>query len=233
MVNLRTTAATNLPNLSNLRRNIRRQQQEQNVLANPPKKEDVPVLPHEYQMTGTGKRFLFFDIGVGDVNRMFIFATNDGIDMLANSSQWFGDGTFKLWPQIFSQIYTIDALVNHEVLPCVFGLLPSKAEIVYEQFFTTVCNAIRNSNCNDPDGFLVDFETAAINAIRNVLLQTNISGCFFHLLSNLWKHIQRAGLQERYMNDPEFGLQLRMIAALAFVPPQDVVNSFDELCVAI
>ena len=33
------------------------------------------------------------------------------------------------------------------------------------------------------------------------------------------------------MNDPQFGLQLRMIAALAFLPSQDVVNSFDELCV--
>ena len=217
MVNLRTTAATNLPNLSNLRRNIRRQQQEQNVLANPPKKEDVPVLPHEYQMTGTGKRFLFFDTGVGDVNRMFIFATNDGIDMLANSSQRFGNGTFKLCPQIFSQIYSIHALVNHDVLPCDFAFLPSKAEIVYEQFFTMVCNAVRNNNGNDPDGSLVDFETAAINAIRNVLPETDVSGCFFHLSSNLWKYIQRAGLQELFMNNPEFGLQLRMIAALAFV----------------
>ena len=170
-------------------------------------------------MTRTGERILLFDIGVGDINRMFRFATNDGIDMLADSSQWFGNGTFQLCPQIFSRIYTVHALVNHEVLPCVFTLLPSKAEIVYEQFFTTVCNAIRNNNCNDPDGFLINFETAAINAIRNVLLQTIIVGCFFHLLSNLWKHIQRAGLQERYMNDPEFGLQLRMIAALAFVPP--------------
>ena len=35
------------------------------------------------------------------------------------------------------------------------------------------------------------------------------------------------------MNEPEFGLQLRMITALAFLPPQDVVNSFDELCVVI
>ena len=55
------------------------------------------------------------------------------------------------------------------------------------------------------------------------------SSIFYRTCGN----IQRAGLQERYMNDPEFGLQLRMIAALAFVPPQDVVNSFDELCVAI
>ena len=87
LANLTPTAAVNLPNLSNLRRNIRRQRQEQNILPNPLKKEDVPVLPHEYQLSRTGKRFLLFDSGVGDITRMFIFPTNDGIDMLANSSQ--------------------------------------------------------------------------------------------------------------------------------------------------
>ena len=49
----------------------------------------------------------------------------------------------------------------------------------------------------------------------------------------LWKHIQRAGLQERCMNDPQFGLQLRIIAALVFVSSQNVVNSFDKLCFVI
>ena len=153
--------------------------------------------------------------------------------MLANSSQWFGDGTFKLCPQIFSQIYTIRALVNHKVLLCVFALLPSTTEIVYKLFFTTIFNAVRNNKGNVPHGFLVGFETAAINAILNVLPQTDISGYFFYLSSNLWRHIQRAGVQERCMNDPQSGLQLRMITDLALVPPQDVVNSLDELCIVI
>ena len=32
------------------------------------------------------------------------------------------------------------------------------------------------------------------------------------------------------MNDSQFGLQFLIIAALAFVPPHNVVNSYDELC---
>ena len=48
-----------------------------------------------------------------------------------------------------------------------------------------------------------------------------------------WSLSERAGLKERYLNEPQFGLQLRMIAALAFVPTQDLINSFDELCVSI
>ena len=45
VANLTPIAAANLPNLSNLGRNMRRQRQEQNILPNPERKEDVPVLP--------------------------------------------------------------------------------------------------------------------------------------------------------------------------------------------
>ena len=107
-------------------------------------------------MTGTGERFLLFDSGVGNTNRMFIFATNRAIVIHANSSQCFGDSIFKLCPQIFSQ---------------------------FIQFMSWS---------------IVKFLLVLMH-IRNVLLQTDMSGCFFHLSS---KHIQRAGLKRHCMNDP-------------------------------
>ena len=58
-------------------------------------------------------------------------------------------------------------------------------------------------------------------------------GCFYHLCSNICKRIQQSGLQERYINDPEFALHLRMITALAFLPPNDVQNSIDQLAALI
>jgi len=48
--------------------------------------------------------------------------------------------------------------------------------------------------------------------------------------TNLWKRIQRVGLQQCYNNDDEFTNTLRMLAALAFVPPQNVIEAFEELC---
>ena len=190
--NITPTAAVNLPNLNTLRRNIRLQRQEGNILLNPLRREDIPVLP-QCQVTATSDRFLLYDSGIGDVNRMFIFVTDGALDLLARSPQWFADGTFKLCPELFFQI-------NHEVIPCVFRLLPAKNEASYVQFLTTVRNAVRNIG-NVLVGILVDFEVAAINAIGNVMSALQISGCFYHLSSNLWRHIQRAGLQERDMTE--------------------------------
>ena len=42
------------------------------------------------------------------------------------------------------------------------------------------------------------------------------------LSSNLWKHIQSFDLQERYRNTEGFALHLRMLAALAFIPPKQL-----------
>ena len=58
-------------------------------------------------------------------------------------------------------------------------------------------------------------------------------GCCYHVSSNMWKRIQQSRFQEGYIIDPEFALHLRMISALAFVPPNDVQNSFDQLAALI
>lgn len=161
--NVSQSAAVNLPQLNNIKRNIRAQRKDQNVPPNPLRREDIPVIPQRFQVTNAGDQFLFFDSGFGDVNRVIIFATLEGIRYLGTNEHWFMDGTFKLCPEIFYQIYTIHALINNQVFPCVFGLLPSKQENIYNRFLTEVCNAVRNVG-NEPADILVDFEKAAINA---------------------------------------------------------------------
>ena len=60
-------------------------------------------------------------------------------------------------------------------------------------------------------------------------LGVQMKGCFYHLSSNLWKRIQRLGLQQRYNNKEEFAIFLRMLAALAFVPPNNVIVYYEQL----
>ena len=77
---------------------------------------------------------------------------------------------------------------------------------------------------------MFDFKKAAINAAENFFENVEVSCYFFHLSSNIWKQIQNNGLQERYVEDAEFALHMCMVAALAFVPQQDVISSFSLLC---
>ena len=45
------------------------------------------------------------------------------LTFLKNSEHWFGDGTFKV-TDLFYQLYTIHALTENYVIPCVYVLLP-------------------------------------------------------------------------------------------------------------
>ena len=44
---------------------------------------------------------------------------------------------------------------------------------------------------------------------------------------------QNVGLQVRYVERPEFSLQLQILTALAFLPLQDVVRGFVAVCIEI
>jgi len=62
------------------------------------------------------------------------------------------------------------------------------------------------------------------NITSNKVLQTNIHGCFFHLSQGIWKYIQEYDLCNQYCCDPVFALELRKLAALAFVSIEKLQN---------
>ena len=79
-------------------RAIHSQRKDNDFPPTPLRREDIPLLPERYQVTKAGEQFPNFDSGVGDNERILIFATRQGIHFLSNNSQWFMDGTFKLCP---------------------------------------------------------------------------------------------------------------------------------------
>lgn len=219
--------AVNLPVHQSMQRNIRRQRQTRHEYPNPVAIEAIPEIPQEFFFTITGEQFLIYDSGFGYENRILMFAGPTAIQLLQQSKHWFADGTFKVSPRIFFQVYTIHALLNERVIPCVYVLLPNKTLDTYNRMFAELANILQLQE--QPDDIMMDFEIAAMNAAAVNFPGVNMKGCFYHFCSNLWKRIQKEGLQERYQNDENFANTLRMLAALAFVPPQDVIESFEEL----
>ena len=217
----------NMPTLDNVKRALRRNRDGDDALPiNPQTRAAIPVIPNNLAVTSIGDRFLLYDSGVGDPNRILMFATDQALRLLRQSNHWFGDGTFKVSPSIFFQVYTIHAICHEKVIPCLYSLLPNKTGPTYNRLLAEVAN---NMNGHAPLDMLFDFEQAAFNGARNTFPGITVKGCFFHLCQNIWKKIQDSGLDQLYINDGEFAILMRSISALAFVDEPDVPQAFYDL----
>lgn len=48
-----------------------------------------------------------------------------------NIDEWYVDGTFKISPTLFAQVFVIMAGFNGGMHPCVYALLPNKEQATY------------------------------------------------------------------------------------------------------
>ena len=108
---------------------------------------------------------------------------------------------------------------------CVLNLT-NKNEDTYNRLFEQLFQLVNNLS-NGPNDVLVDFERSAINAFQNRNIE--VQGFFYHLSANIWKHTQHMGLSQRYNQEEEFALHIRMLQVLAFLPADDVIEGFEEL----
>ena len=107
-----TKALLNLP--VEVSDHLPREQSIKRTLRNARQKAGVPSLA-PFRMTKEGELFLRFE---GD--GIFLFAANVDLEFWISQSHWFGDGTFKITPVGFSQLYTIHAMFEGKLYPCVY-----------------------------------------------------------------------------------------------------------------
>lgn len=104
--NVSEQAAVHIPAIRTIRRGIRRyRQQAGNPHPVPQTREEI-VIPDEYKVTSNGENFLLYD-GGDCQDRILLFSTHRNLQVLENSPHWFCDGTFKVVPSIFHQLFTI------------------------------------------------------------------------------------------------------------------------------
>lgn len=111
-------------------------------------------------------------------------------------------------------------------MPLVYILASGKREEDYNSIFRAILNLEPAIN---PTDIVTDFEMAAINAVRTNFPLAEPHGCFFHFSQNIWRHIQKVGLQSIHNEDAEFAFQLRLLIALAFLPSGSIVEAYEEL----
>lgn len=213
LMRVKIGAAHLLPKLQTLSRDVRRHRQ----IAGPNDQVDIMV----YSLTQSNTPFI-------RINRenMIVFAADDDLDFLSRSRHWFADGTFRVSPIGYDQLYTIHGFINGEVFPVVYALLSERTEQSYQQLFQEILTL--NAGL-DPLSIVFDFELAAIRAFQNTFPTATVTGCMFHLGQCVWRKLQTEGFSERYRHEPDFALLVKCILALAFIPPNDVIEVFEIL----
>ena len=56
-----------------------------------------------------------------------------------------------------------------------------------------------------------------------------IRGCYFYLVKNFKKCLKNNNLLRNYNEDANFALQAKMVPAVAFVPENQIEQSFEDL----
>ncbi|XP_031327416.1 uncharacterized protein LOC116158726 [Photinus pyralis] len=145
------------------------------------------------------------------------------------------DGTFDAVPGITLQLYTIHSGIvgTDKFLPCVYACMMHKNKESYITLFNCVKKAVKTqyNKLLELLFVAVDFEKAAISAIKECFKGAAISGCLFHFSQILWRRLQSIGLQSTYQTKDEQELRssFHSLIALAFVPVEDIEKVFDDV----
>jgi hypothetical protein len=190
----------------------------------------LPGVPHtraevnlegEWTQTIDGRDYVLANDGIDD--RLIIFGTMQNLRLLCHAATIFMDGTFKMAPEMFCQVYSIHIWHLEIMIPVAIGLLPSKTQETYSRMFRLLMGAANRYGMQfQPQTICIDFEIAVIKSIHEIFPYSRIRGCLFHFSQALWRKLQNLGLTLRYAEDENFNRLVRRAAALPLVPPHQV-----------
>lgn len=210
-----------MPSIPSMKRTVRKIRQ--GAVTVPQTVLDLCVLD-QYKVTSEGKPFLLYDSGAIE-NRILVFSTEDNLKALSKSNNWYVDGTFKTVPLIFNQLFMIHGIQENLSIPLVYALLPNKSTETYKNLFEQL--KILSPDLH-PTNVMSDFEQAIVNAVKSSFVGCRQHFCLFHLGQNVYWKLGAAGFKNNYNQDAEFAHKMKMLLALAFVPPEDVIQAFDS-----
>lgn len=108
---VKKSVAAIIPPANQLRNLVNRARKNPDFPANPNTLSELILTP-EFCKTERDENFLLFDSGTIELEdksekRLVIFGTQSNLQFMAECTELFMDGTFKVTPRLFNQLYTI------------------------------------------------------------------------------------------------------------------------------
>lgn len=178
-----------------------------------------------------GENFVLYDNNSSP--RIIVFGTRGNLTRLASLSHWLADGTFKVAPPQFLQVWTVHGLTSSGlVLPLVFALLENKLSTTYLDVLTALSSLEPTLK---PSSVVVDYEKAEIKAFKDAFPSIEIRGCHFHFSQAIFRQIQSfpdVFALYKDVDKPDNSRHLRTLAAIALVPCRYVGDAYKALAQA-
>lgn len=153
------------------------------------------VNPSDVVVPAKYTEFLLADYD-DDSQRIIVFCSKENREQIRKYHHFFADGTFKSCPKGFKQLYTIHGYneQNKCVTPLLFCLMCDKKMKSYEILFNLIKTTLSTWV---PKKITMDFELAAIHAIRRVFPTIVFRGCYYHFNRCLWRKAKALNINTR------------------------------------
>ena len=172
-----------------------------------------------------------FVLALSEDKSFLILGTLRNLERLFTSQRWICDGTFKVVPRLFQQLFTFFGCFYDRYFPLIFVLMQAKSQNAYEDVLNLLMKLRIDNELDIADNIeiMLDFEKASANAFQNVIPNVTIRRCLFHLSQNVYRKIQECGLTTLYKSEEVSRCRLKMLPALSFLPTKDVKVGFNSI----
>lgn len=111
--NVKSATLAVLPSVKLMKRTAKRVRRSENI-PKQPQTLSALFLEGEFRITSNGENFILYDNGpIEELDeRIIIFGTEKNLEFLATCTEFYMDGTFKVTPPLFKQLYTIHGLYS-------------------------------------------------------------------------------------------------------------------------
>ncbi|CAF1635721.1 unnamed protein product, partial [Adineta ricciae] len=191
------------------------------------RRKAVPPIPHDqkfimpsvYLETYSKEPFLIYDKRKNQYGgRLMIFSSPEQLNVLSHSDILFADGTFRVSPLLFEQLYVLLAIQHEGAVPVCFILTSNRRHDTYEGIFHCLKRiASKQGVVLKPKTIICDLEKAFMKAVTSELPETVVTGCWFHHCQSCYRNIQQLGLMKIYNFDAEARHFLRAVMGLALL----------------
>lgn len=158
--------------------------------------------------------FFLYDDGIDE--KILIFACRRALELLKTMNIFYGDGTFKVAPHPFVQLYSLHVDLSRaedtvSFVPIIYARLPNKKQETYKRLFTILSTQFGMRMVQ----YRCDYEVAAQQAVREVFEHVTVRGCYYHYLNAIWRMSKKLNV-----NTTNEGRKItHLLTLLSLLPP--------------